>query len=167
MLVDSIRADGMDVFRVFDGTSAQSRLRSWEQLLDVAHHGAASEVRFRSVVDLPGGVWTWVQHLSVLASLGLSVKSLEEPWLVIDDGQAALLTFLKQAHDQQRRDRIRESLRTARGKVGRPRVSVDVEAMSAFRREHSLRETARQFDIGASTCHRILAAHQEVQRGSK
>ena len=87
-------------------------------------------------------------------------------WLVLDEGQVRLLRFLRKAHDDQRRERIRDSLRHARGKVGRPRATVDVEAMVTFREDHSLRETARQFNIGASTCHRILAAHYETQRSA-
>ncbi len=161
-LISSVRAEGATVVDSFDATSPARKLGAWDQLLRTAHHGTASEVHLQTVTQLPGGVWSWIQHLATLASLGLRVRSLEEPWCTLEPAQAELLRFLKAAHDQQRRDRIRESLRTARGKVGRPRVAVDVDAMAAYRGTHSLRETARQFGIGASTCHRILATHQAV-----
>ncbi len=122
----------------------------------------------RACQDLgaPGGNWSWLRGRAKVSSLGVQVQSLDEPWLSLGREQGQLLRFIRDTHDQQRRDRIRESLRTARGRVGSPRAKVDMEAMVSLR-EHSLRETTSQFNIGASICHRISGAHKEVQRGSK
>ncbi|MEN9674448.1 MAG: hypothetical protein RIS76_344 [Verrucomicrobiota bacterium] len=166
-LVDSIRVDGASVVETFDATATSLRRPLWHRLLSVAHHGTATEVRLTRLSDIPGGVWSWVQQLATLAELGIQTRILEEPWLGLDHGQAQLLGFIRNAHNAQRRDRIRESLRSATGRVGRPRVRADVPSMAEFRRVHSLRDTAKAFDIGASTCHRLLAAYAQTQRSAQ
>lgn len=163
-LVASIRRDLATVVGTFGDTSPARQKAAWEALLKAGHEGGPREVRLTSVECIPGGVWSWVRDLSTLGDLGISLRSEAQPWLVLDEGQVRLLRFLRKAHDDQRRERIRDSLRNAKGKVGRPRATVDVKAMAVYRDTHSLRETARQFGIGASTCHRILAAYAETQR---
>jgi len=61
---------------------------------------------------------------------------------------------------------VRAGLARAKAKgvrVGRPRAKVDVDRLVALREAgHSYRQIGRAVGLGASTVHRILAAHETV-----
>ena len=104
--------------------------------------------------------------------LGVEVISVQEPWM---DTTAApgvrdlLLAIFSWVAEQERR-RISERTKAglekarARGRLGRPRVRVDLERALELRSQgFSIRAAARTLGIGASTLHRALAAHDTIE----
>lgn len=133
----------------------------FEHLIGDAHKRRFEVLLFDSLDTwCRGGCRDAVSDLSVLLRLGIDVRSLEEPALDTTGDHAdvvkELITLLARQEVRHRSRRISRGMSQARRrgkKIGRPRVSAEVQREIARRRRagKSLAEIARDLQLAPST----------------
>lgn len=162
-------ARGLEVVEVYEEkVSALAKDRpAWSKLKRDAHAGKFGVVIINSLDRLGRSMSGNIQDLLLLERLGVQVISVREPWLDLGgptrDLLVAVLSWVAQEEGRQIRARVQAGLDRARreGKqLGRPRKQISLEQALDLRvRGVSLRAAAKQLRCGASTLHRLYAAH--------
>jgi DNA invertase Pin-like site-specific DNA recombinase len=107
-----------------------------------------------------------------LARCGVKVKSHQEPWLDPSSPMYDLLlpVFAWIANQESRRigERVKAGLQRVRAegvRIGRPRVEVDAGlVVEAYGRLRSIRKTARELELSASSVRRLLVGEGMRQK---
>jgi DNA invertase Pin-like site-specific DNA recombinase len=108
------------------------------------------------------GVRRLLATLDFLHRCGVTVRSVEEPYLDIDK-QGLVLRLLTEMLDQERRSSIADGVARARAQQrlpGRPRAVIPEEVFVLADKGTSLRAIARRTGLGASTIGRALQARR-------
>jgi DNA invertase Pin-like site-specific DNA recombinase len=175
-LVALARAKSLDVVAIFEETvsgagkdrpiyqkmwiEAHSPSRAWDHLLvwDLSRLGRNMAGNLTAVLELD--------------RIGVTTISHREPWLEmrgpVRDLLVAIFSWVAAQEKQGISDRTKASLarlRAAGKHLGRPRAQVDLTVAVDLidNKKMSLRAAATKLKIGASTLHRLLAAHRTVE----
>jgi DNA invertase Pin-like site-specific DNA recombinase len=175
-LVALARAKGLEVVAIFEEvitgagkarpvfermwTEAHSPSRAWSHLAiwDISRLGRSMAANLNAVLQLD--------------QIGVTTISHREPWLEmrgpVRDLLVAIFSWVASQEKQAISDRTKASLarlRAAGKHLGRPRVQVDLAVAVDLidNKKLSIRAAATKLKIGASTLHRLLAAHRTVE----
>lgn len=168
------RQRGYEVVEVYEEiVSSVAKVRPAHDRMRLDAHKGKFDVVVVWALDRLGRSMTGnLQAVLDLDRLGVQLVSVREPWLDTSGPVRPLLIAIFGWVAEQERLRIVErtkagieNARRAGKTIGRPRVTIDLDRAVKLRRDgRSLRQMARALGIGASTLHRALTAHDEVER---
>jgi DNA invertase Pin-like site-specific DNA recombinase len=154
--------------------SAVSKRPVLDRLMKDAHHGKFDLVIVFAIDRLGRSLKGNLDLVLDLDRCGVRIVSYSEPWLAMDGPVRSLLISIFSWVAEQERVRIGERCRAgldrarARGiKLGRPAAKVDLAKLTSLHDQGlSVRKIGRALGIGASTAHRLIAAHTTLATAS-
>lgn len=160
------------VFRYEEYRSAAKQRPAFDAMLLDARAGRFDCLLIWAIDRLGRSMSGNLNTLLELDRLGVTVISMQEPWLdTASHVRPLLISIFGWVAEQERlriAERTRAGLMRARAKgvrVGRPPKELDAGKLRALRESgHSFREIGRLVGAGASTVHRILAADEVLRR---
>lgn len=167
------RRRGFEIVEVYEEKRSAAKKRpEFERMKVAAHGGKFDAVIVWSLDRLGRSMVGNIRTVVEFDRLGVEVISVQEPWM---DTTAApgvrdlLLAIFSWVAEQERlriSERTKAGLERARkkGRLGRPRVRVDIERALELTEDQglSIRAAANKLGVGASTLHRALKAHEQL-----
>lgn len=170
-LVRLARARGFEIVEVYEERgSAVKHRREFERMKVAAHAAKFGAIIVWSLDRLGRSMVGNLRTVIEFDRIGVQVISVKEPWMDTSGPvRDLLLAIFSWVAEQERRrisERTKAGLEKARkkGRLGRPRVHVDLPRALELTRNQglSIRAAATKLGIGASTLHRALKAHEEL-----
>ena len=148
--------------------TGKRRRESFERMLNDCEHGASKKFQIIYIWAIDRlsreGTLKTLLILERLASCGIKVRSLQEPWLDPSSPTYDLLlpifAWIARQESLRISSRIKESLRRLKmdgRQLGRPRIEVNVERVKqVYSDTRSLRITAKMLGLSRALVHRTL-----------
>ena len=170
-LVKMAQQRGFEVAQIYQEIGSGRKDRPLlSQMIRDAHRAEFDVIIVWALDRLDRRMLETVQLILRLDGLGVRVVSHEESWLDTTGPARNLLlavaAWVLEAEVDRVRARTKAGLEQARRRgirLGRPPVSVDLERLVALRGAGlSIRQIGRELEIGGSTVHRLLRAHETL-----
>lgn len=163
-VVQLARARGLEVVHVFEEVAGAAKRRpEFEKMMLAAHRGVFDVLVVWAIDRFGRNMVTNLSTILELDRLGVEVVSVREPWLDTRGPVRPLLVAIFSWVAQQERERISErtkiGLERARrsgAKIGRPRVTADLDEARKLLAKVSMSKAARKLGLGESTLRRLL-----------